>query len=302
MWSLLLGHPALGSMSKTRKLLLGDFNYESAYHAVLSGAEYSTEEKTAMREATVAAYDFVDRGVRNWSFVQGAPYPVNLYRVRELIAMFAGARGKPGFFFTLNQDLFVERHSGGSNLKLLGLQRTVDLPARTQGAFDSENRVTLPSEVPLNAAQHDSCYYVKLHGSCNWYASDGSPRMVIGQGKTDQLSREPLLAEYLDLFGRVLSSGNKRLLVIGYGFRDEHINSAIADAVKHGTLELFVVSPQEPSSFRAALWEGPHGKEIWPGLRGYYPHTLLALFPQSQEDTPEWLHLRRSFFGEHAPA
>jgi len=303
MWSLLLGHSLIRRMSRIRRILLENFDFESAYDQVILSTEYSEEEKAAMHNAVAAVYNSLDDGLRGWNSRLGAPYPVNLYGVRRLMEKFGGTRGSPGLFFTLNQDLFIERYyADGPTLQLPGLDRAVHLPSRAQGMLDLENRIVLPATLPSidDSVQRDTFFYVKLHGSCNWYASDGRQRMVIGHGKADQIAKEPLLTAYLDLFRRVLASGNKRLLVIGYGFRDTHINCAIADAIRQGTLELFVVSPQQASYFRKSLEEVPHGTDIWPGLHGYYPQTLRAIFPQNQEETQEWRHLRCNFFSEGA--
>lgn len=300
-WSLVLGHPAIDGMPRVHELLLRNFDFESVYHTVLSAGDYLTNEKEAIRDAVSDAYKSLDEGLRAWKFTPGAPHPVNIYGVRKLVERFAGTRARPGFVFTLNQDLFIERYyADGPPLLLLGLGRTVHLSCGPQGKLDSGDQITLPAAPPsLEQAIHrDTFFYVKLHGSYNWYASNGTHRMVIGHAKATQIATEPLLAAYLEVFKRVLSSGKKRLLIIGYGFGDEHVNAAIANAVDQGNLELFVMSSQSPSSMKALLDKAPCGSRIWSALHGYYSHPLLTLFPQNQDDTPEWRHLRRSFFGE----
>lgn len=153
------------------------------------------------------------------------------------MARFAGDRSRPGYFFTLNQDLFVERHYGNSPpnapLALLGLGRGARLQSTFGRILDSRDQIALPARMsPLTAQTGDAFYFVKLHGSCNWLASDGSQRMVIGRGKRQQIAEEPILAAYLGLFEEVLCSSRKRLLVTGYGFQDEHINRMIATAIE----------------------------------------------------------------------
>lgn len=300
-WSFVLGHPAIGGMPRVRELLLRNFDFESVYHAVLADSDYLANEKEAIRDAVSDAYESLDEGLRAWTFTPGAPHPVNIYRVRQLVERFAGKRTRPGFVFTLNQDLFMERYyADGPTLLFLGLGRTVHLSCGSQGELDPGDRIRLPA-APSSLDQEihrDTFFYVKLHGSYNWDASDGTHRMVIGHAKANQIATEPLLAAYLEVFKRVLSSGKKRLLIIGYGFRDEHVNAAIVNAVDKGNLELFVMSPQSPSRLKALLGKAPCGPRIWGALHGYYSHTLLTLFPQNQEETPEWRQLRRSYFGE----
>ena len=299
-WSLVLAHPNFREFPLIRSLLLTDFDYESAYHSVMSGDKYSAPEKDAMRSAVASAYEYVDEAVRSWIFRADAPYPVNIYGLWRFLDRFAGNRARPGFFFSLNQDLFIERHcaSDGPVRWLPGLERAARITVDPRGTLANSDRIVLPTQPPpmAESIRGQSLLYVKLHGSSNWQASDGTQRMVIGRGKAQQISQEPLLAAYRDLFENVLSSGTKRLLITGYGFRDEHVNAAISKAVGQGRLQVFILSPQPPESLKALLATVPHGTTIWEGLRAYFPHTLLELFPPNQEETPAWRLLSRIYF------
>ena len=62
---------------------------------------------------------------------------------------------------------------------------------------------------------------IKLHGSFNWRTADGRNAMIIGAGKGDKIARSPLLSWYFDIFRQVLSAGDVRLLIVGYGLGDE---------------------------------------------------------------------------------
>lgn len=104
--------------------------------------------------------------------------------------------------------------------------------------------------------------------------------MVIGRLKTSLIENEPLLQWYKSLFREVLQHGGLNLLVIGYSFRDPHINSIIIDAIDNHSLKLYVVSPSLPRNFHAALQEVhsmgdgvqfvSSSHRIWDGLWGYY--------------------------------
>lgn len=58
-----------------------------------------------------------------------------------------------------------------------------------------------------------------------------------------EIGSTPILQWYLQLFEAHLSQPDARLMVIGYGFRDEHINAAIDRAAARG-LKLFVIDPR----------------------------------------------------------
>jgi hypothetical protein len=144
-------------------------------------------------------------------------------------------------------------------------------------------------------------YYVKLHGSYGWKSSDGTEKMVIGLNKEEQIADEPLLLEYLNLFKKILSTAGRKLLVIGYGFGDEHVNRVIAESIKNHGLEVYILSPTDPNRFITALKEETyaHGKVILSGLKGYFPHELAKVFPADQNKTQDWEEIRNCYFGNH---
>jgi hypothetical protein len=109
---------------------------------------------------------------------------------------------------------------------------------------------------------------VKLHGSINWRAHrpDGDPDevLVLGGGKAAAIDRFPLLRSYQRIFRDALLAGGVRLLVIGYGFGDEHINEVIRMAGETKQLRLFVVDQKPPQDLRQTL----EAAGIWSYLIG----------------------------------
>ena len=128
--------------------------------------------------------------------------------------------------------------------------------------------------------------YVKLHGSYGWLSQDGTDAMVIGHGKKGRIEKEPLLSWYLSLFKEVLHAGDRKLVVIGYGFGDDHINEIITGAIKEKGLQLYIICPMEPEQFRNQLLRlhgvnielNPYGEDIWSGLYGYYPSKVTDFY------------------------
>lgn len=111
-------------------------------------------------------------------------------------------------------------------------------------------------------------HYVKLHGSLNWRSSDGRDVMVIGRNKLKRIRNEPLLDYYFETFENVLSGQGRCLLVIGYGFRDRHINKVIARSIRDHGLRLYVMLPKDQQDFKNSLFNNktPYGKILWKGL------------------------------------
>ena len=73
----------------------------------------------------------------------------------------------------------------------------------------------------------------KLHGSSNWFTADGKRLLIMGGAKHQEIGRHPILTWYKQRFETLLSQPNSRLMVIGYGFRDEHVNQAFATWGSH---------------------------------------------------------------------
>lgn len=278
-WAAILNNPAIHTYPELVDLLHGSFDYEELYHQV-QDPKYGAAATSAFQQAVFDIYREIDR--RSSPLAWGDDRVNVLRDVQDLVAAFRGEPGRPGFFFTLNQDLLVERSVGSFRCTptMLGLgndwefspeELPADLPARV-----------LPTRVAnryLASSRGETLYYVKLHGSYNWRSVDGSKTMVIGTSKLAQIQCHPLLAWYHKIFHSVLCRPNCRLLVIGYSFRDSHINKAIATAIRRHGLEVHVVCPEAPEAFRAQLKQSHCGPTVWAGIRGYYPHTLSAIFP-----------------------
>lgn len=146
--------------------------------------------------------------------------------------------------FTLNQDVLLEKHyafvqgppphkwSGRVFPGILADQIGGQLPmSRTHWTPSGEHKIPRGSQ-PI----------FKLHGSANWQAPDGSDMLIIGGNKSPTIQALPLLKWYSQQFAEYLCSPNARLMVIGYGFRDQHINEYL-QAAKSSGLRLFIIDP-----------------------------------------------------------
>jgi hypothetical protein len=65
----------------------------------------------------------------------------------------------------------------------------------------------------------------------------------MGGNKPSAIPPHPILKWNQDRFTEFLSQPDTRLMVIGYGFGDDHINRAIGQGVDRGTLRLFIIDP-----------------------------------------------------------
>lgn len=157
--------------------------------------------------------------------------------------------------FTLNQDTLLETHylpvvqqnDFAKNTYLgprnIGAHRPGLVYANETLTFGSAN-----SRIKLFKAGYDFTPvpnlqpYFKLHGSID--IQDGRNMMLIlGDDKESDIAKHPLLESYHAQFRMWLNMPNARLMVIGYGFADAHINRMIFDAIEIRGLKLFLVGP-----------------------------------------------------------
>jgi hypothetical protein len=64
----------------------------------------------------------------------------------------------------------------------------------------------------------------------------------MGQHKETEIGRVPLLDWYWGQFREMVGQRDARLMIIGYSFRDQHINEVIEAAAQRGT-QLFIIDP-----------------------------------------------------------
>ncbi|MBI4527468.1 MAG: SIR2 family protein [Deltaproteobacteria bacterium] len=222
----------------------------------------------------------------------------------RFLERFSGYGKEKGFVFTLNQDLFVERWCASDKtlIKIPGIGAHPDwFTARFTYPLQSEHWMELPDATRLEknkkhfySENWGSLGYVKLHGLYGWH---GKYAMIIGKTKTEQIKDEPVINWWAELFQQVLREA-ENLVVIGYSFRDEHINEWILERMQHG-LRLHIINPKPMAEFRNSL-VNLHGNdpipqplssqmsEIWEKLGPYYPHSVPDFFVKNHTNlTPE---------------
>lgn len=311
MWATIFSQSEIQELNNLRKFLLSNFDYEWVYDQVVFSKQpqlnFTDREKLAFIKAVRAAYEQMHRIVCR----DEIDHRVSASAVcHSLISRFAGSGNKRGFFFTLNHDLLVEAfYSNGErvNLVIPGLQNPKWFNGRLGPELEPGDHVQLKDEATVEKIKAEFCrksagqfVYVKLHGSYGWKAKDGADVMVIGHAKTESLEREPLLKWYLSLFREALNKFEQKLVIIGYGFGDEHINGVIAEAISKFKLRFYVISPKSPTAFREMLLKLDSqsipsgdinlklGSTLWFGLAGYYQGEVKDFYwKQNEQLTPK---------------
>lgn len=268
------------------------YDYEELYQQIVNGSLYSDDEKTAFIDSVLEAYDSLDEVICNY---QSSCVRVNLNSIDQLLSNMInnGGQRKKVFFFTLNQDIFIERWfvniaedkpfflglENNSNLSPHGLERR-KLDSSYYRRVMEQKELDKHLEDKNEMKWPEMLYYIKLHGSYDWRDKRNQNKMILGKSKSDQIEGEPILKYYLQLFKKVLSLPDRRLLIIGYGFRDPHINEVLVESIKNNKLKIFVICPQNPRDFLTSTLENvENGEIIWEAIAGYYPYTLEKFFP-----------------------
>ncbi len=297
MWSKIFNNSLVQSNAEARKLLLNDFDFESVYSAKMGHGE---ETIKIIRQAVEAAYKDLDDTVKNWVFNPDNPTALNTYGLGELLSLISQRGSDKGWFFTLNQDLYMERKH---NYRSPGASFGQPFVDRDEGG--GVKIVTLPNESGVERAKPtlNNPSYIKLHGSYGWVSSHGGNQMVIGKNKTNDINQEPLLRWYFDIFQGLIYEGGKKLLVIGYGFADNHINDILLKGVQEHGLSLYIINPTDPETFKNRLegkpahfgsYEVSKYLKIWDGVKGYFPYTLRQIFPPDQSKTTIFQEIKKS--------
>jgi SIR2-like domain len=189
--------------------------------------------------------------------------------------------------FTLNQDTLLERlyvrklevaANPWKGASLPGMRRVFN--ANTAPISFWSDYIWQPRSRAEFLIEPDLQPIYKLHGSSNWISADGGEMLIIGGEKFRAIASYEVLTWYSTEFERWLSEG-VRLMVIGYGFQDAHINRALL-AADQG-LQLFVVDPRG-----AGVVQDPELKDL-------FERTLIGA---SRRDLLETLSLKTAEYAK----
>jgi SIR2-like domain len=303
MWATILNQP---EVQRSPNLLKGmrdleNLDYEMFYEDIQAGG--TEQQKKDLNAAIRNAFKEMDDNIRTRK-------PSSLaHSCCKLICRIVQDQ-TPSFIFTLNQDMFFERYQSREKITVVpGLPDHIDR-FREADRNSTDFNIRLPALEELEPRKRElfkkggaQIAYVKLHGSQGWLSHDGSDAMVIGTQKASRIESEPLLKWYFSLFEQVLNRAETRLLVVGYGFGDKHINQCIVNAIGKG-LKLYVISPQSPQEFKnqfkpplhGNFIQKPLGDELWDGLVQYWPTTLADFYYENQAPPGDLKHRGRALF------
>ncbi len=139
MWEAIFNQGRIQAGPKLRKRMLEQMNYEAFYSEVMTGLDYDAEEKDAVAAAVREAYAQMHRHLCRQG---GSQYSASAAAVcSRFVARFEGWDRERGFFFTLNQDLFIEKHfrSDSRLLKIPGMHHPQWFNGQLPGDLDASH-------------------------------------------------------------------------------------------------------------------------------------------------------------------
>jgi hypothetical protein len=237
--------------------------FEKALSVLQTGNPNAAENSPLRRmEAAIRSmFDAMNRGFFRTGFELEfmRPPETGASNVGEFLARFDA-------IFTLNQDLLLEigycqrmgpvpqaLNPRWTGLELPGMQTRVQpTPLSVAGAWVG-SRCPTPGVQSVAPANANIQPIYKLHGSSNWVDETGNHLLVMGGDKPGSIKGSTLLSLYMREFERRLREPDARLMIIGYGFRDDHINAALRTAAEAASLKAFIIDPagaDAPDLFR----------------------------------------------------
>jgi len=312
MWTHIFNNPKVQKNEVLRNRLMYDYDYERVYESMIeqtcvTSSDEDTRKKGCkiLDDAISNAYFKLDEIIRKWVYRNDAPHPVNHYGLDAFLDKFAGNEktGK-GFIFTLNQDLFFERkYINGQRFIYPRVKYRYQLndSIKRDSPLPNKMYITISSQEISNEEREKelktgNAFYIKLHGSFNWRNSDQQQLIITGQSKTRKIKTVGLLNWYWDILREVLNQGDVKLLIIGYGFRDIHLNKLIEQAIFEKNLRIYIISPDDISSVRSIAKQYQFKRALEKGLSGYFQSDLLGLFPSDQSKTQLLQDIESYFF------
>lgn len=301
MWAAILNQSEVQNDQELRQALIRhpNLDFEAVYNEIQSSEAYTATQKSSLTNAIRKAYGQMDNILRESAGSNAVA------ACRRFIRLFSGSRKDRtvGFVFTLNQDLLMERFYVNDDqekmMSLPVLRRPEWFRCNVGPLFGDSDKdeLELPDKATVERDIRNlwstfttQLMYVKLHGSFGWRSKQNSDVMIIGHDKFGAIQKEPLLTSYLSLFEYVLNQGDQKLLIIGYSFRDEHINEILIKAIRNSKLRIYYISPKAPIDFRNELFSLPkprhHVTELWNSLAGYFPGTIDYFYEPDHEFIP----------------
>ncbi len=227
------------------------------------------------------------------------------------------SRDKYNFIVTLNQDLAVERFhllmSEGNIENKPGqpketIEKTIGLNfpftnyfmadvvgskwngnfcIQRQRDYNFENFQQVIKYSRENILKIGQTNYIKLHGSANWSHSEGKNVLISGVKKERKIHAYNVLRANFSLFEKLSEIPKLRIVIVGYGFKDTHVNNIISKAIENGA-ELAIIQPTKQKDFYDNTLNACSEKLKY-SITKYFNKPLKELNNEEFKELESWL-------------
>ncbi|MBP9829201.1 MAG: SIR2 family protein [Proteobacteria bacterium] len=299
LWNFLIGHAEVQQDEKLKELLWN--NIDNGFEHALCEAKQRAENNDEWKKRYGNLQKVVSQAFKemNALFDDVSNFCQGDYEIQKFIAEF-------DIIFTTNQDMLVEKRfsSLAENLCIPGIK------SRYPGAFrgaaylnDCSGIIDRDTQYPdsqgYNAPVDHA--YIKLHGSSNWFTSQGGNElMILGGEKAAQIAGNTLIKSYFDILREKLSEPKSRLLILGHSLLDFHINEIIFEAIRNYGLKFYIWNNSGLKDLMKNLEKDPNYDEQFfkQGLIGVSIVSLQYILKEDSIREFEFARIKREFFGK----
>lgn len=263
-------HPKLRSQFDEIGKDATGITYEEVLGRWQSPDSVNSQEFQAISQAIKEVLKRMDEDMAVYRRLNEQPMSISAYQL--LLSKFFDG----GVVFTLNHDLWFERFltdQRGKRMNVVGLSKCDQIDNLQTDWFPgpmNEPKMQVTPQAKYCHVRHDALNLIKLHGGLNW-ANEKGTLMIMGDDKETSINSNPIFCKLNRLQDCYLGKA-KRIMIFGYGFRDDHVNKTLLEAANRGA-EFFVFDVKTYYDW------GDHVRMAWTRPRG----LSAALFKQLKQ-------------------
>ncbi len=307
LWSVILSHPLTQKNDKLKDSLWS--NKELGFENIFDDKALDAKDKADYQQVVIDSFVEMHGVLKSPKFTPDKlshSFSIPNTFSDEIMNNFDG-------FFSLNQDLFFEYLSikDWAYPYINNANEIYDIFQNKKEEIgelkNNLGKMTFTVGTNLTDKTKSKPYY-KVHGSLNFKSDNGSNLIIMGRLKENQINDYELLKKYREDFPRILMNA-KKLMIVGYSFKDDYINQIIFDSVMKNNLKIWIIDKSELESLiynaaqakffennkeffneesyketkraqfrkKTELEKGELFRKIYDELKGYFKQSLICI-------------------------
>lgn len=229
------------------EIISNQSNYEATFESL------SVSDRETIKKTILNIFKEYDNPKAYWDkFITNYEKFFRIFKIQD----------RYNFIITLNQDILLERilinyEAYSNNIKLnipytsYSFENVIQSKDTNAVQYQKNYRFQdFAQEIDLSETNTPTLgfiNYLKLHGSSNWNNNSGN-LIITGTSKPDQIKNNPMLYKISLFFNALLKLTDLNIVIVGYQFRDAHVNESILNAIDNGG-KLYVVNSNSLKKF-----------------------------------------------------